>query len=288
MRYNMCWDITSKCNDNCKFCYRDKISKDLPLNENKKILKNIYDSKVINKITICGGEPLMYDGLFELLDSIEKPKEVALSIVTNGIKLAKYDYNSKKFIIDKELVEKMISTFEWICFSIDSNNSRLESKVTRNPLHVKRIKVILKYINKNYPNAKIKINSLLSKQNYKNFESLHKFISSFSIIKRWKIFRYLGNSNTEDINMYFEIDNKKCNAIKEFISKVSTSDLEISINDIEDYDGSYIMLKQDGIIKVNTGSEFVDVLDLKKESISKYIELNEFNKDLHTQKHFVK
>ena len=42
LKFNMTWDITSKCNEDCKFCYRNKVKKDLSVAENRRILKSLY------------------------------------------------------------------------------------------------------------------------------------------------------------------------------------------------------------------------------------------------------
>lgn len=67
--YSICWNITNKCNENCKFCYR-KICNDNSLEQNKKIFDNLSQIKV-DKITFSGGEPLLYGSLFELVDYIK-------------------------------------------------------------------------------------------------------------------------------------------------------------------------------------------------------------------------
>ena len=73
--YSICWNITNKCNESCKFCYR-KICDDNSLEENKRIFDNISQIK-IDKISFCDGEPLLYDNLFELVNhNLRKIKEV--------------------------------------------------------------------------------------------------------------------------------------------------------------------------------------------------------------------
>ena len=92
--YSICWNITNKCNENCKFCYR-KLCKDNTIEENKKIFDQLSKIK-IGKISFCGGEPLLYDELFEIVDYIHNLNpQIKLSITTNGQ------------IIDDKLLEKI-------------------------------------------------------------------------------------------------------------------------------------------------------------------------------------
>ena len=95
--YSICWNITNKCNENCKFCYR-KICKDNTLEDNKKIFDNLSKIK-IGKITFAGGEPLLYKDLFLLVAYIKsKNSNIKLSLTTNGK------------IINKQLLEKILKT----------------------------------------------------------------------------------------------------------------------------------------------------------------------------------
>lgn len=287
MKYNICWDITPKCNESCKFCYRNKLKKELNIEENKKILKNLYDSGIINKITICGGEPLVYKDLFEMLNQVEKPKDVNLSIVTNSIKIADYDKLSNKFNINEEILNNILKHFKWICFSLDSVSQEIETLVTRNENHVDRVIFILDYLQENYPDTNIKINSIITKHNYNDIPNLYKFISKYKIIKRWKLFRYLGNSNPQSVNEYFDIDDKQFFKVTNFISQIDNPNIKINVNDIDTYDNTYMMLKQDGTVEVSENGELKEVLDLKKDDISKIIDMGILNKKKHISTHFV-
>lgn len=287
MRYNMCWDITPRCNENCKFCYRNKTKKELNIEDNKRILKSIYDSGIINKITICGGEPLVYDGLFDILEQLEKPNNISLSIVTNAIKIADYDIESDTFNINKEILDNVLKHFKWICFSIDSASQEIETLVTRNKNHVNRIKYILDYLQEHHPNINIKINTVVTKHNYLDIPNLYKLISKYEIIKRWKLFRYLGNDNPKEINEYFDINNEEFSKVTDFIAELDNPSIKINVNDIETYDGTYIMLKQDGTVEISVDGKLKEVLDLKKDDISKILDIEDFNKEKHINTHGV-
>ena len=81
--YSICWNLTNKCNENCKFCYR-KLCSDNIIDENLQIFDKLSNIK-IGKITLCGGEPLLYNGLFELATyTRNKWSSILLSITTNG------------------------------------------------------------------------------------------------------------------------------------------------------------------------------------------------------------
>ena len=182
--YSICWNITNKCNENCKFCYR-KICNDNTLEENKQIFNNLSQIK-IGKITFSGGEPLLYDDLFELVDYIRiKNPNIKLSITTNGKK------------INDELLNKIIDKFDWITFSIDSSSDDINEEIGRGKEHLSKIIHLLEKCNNK---IKIKINTVANKYNINDLENIYKIISKYNI-NRWKILIFWpirkGNNNKE-------------------------------------------------------------------------------------------
>lgn len=95
------WHITHKCNLRCSHCYQDDYVADLEINK----LKNIFFQYIdfIKKynynghINFTGGEPFVYEQIFELFDLCEK-HSITFGILSNGTiltptkidKLAKY------------------------------------------------------------------------------------------------------------------------------------------------------------------------------------------------------
>lgn len=71
------WHITDRCNFRCKHCYQTDYSaaRDLDLENLKLIADKLSDAlikwNVKGKIAITGGEPLLREDLFELLDYLE-------------------------------------------------------------------------------------------------------------------------------------------------------------------------------------------------------------------------
>ena len=59
------------------------------------------------------------------------------------------------------------------------------------------------------------------------------------------------------------------------------------MNDIDTYDGTYIMLKQDGTVEINDNGILKEVLDLKKNTITDIEKIKEFKKEKHIKTHGV-
>ena len=77
----VCWNITTKCNQNCRYCHRFLKIDDLEYKKNKKILMKMIEDR-IKEITWTGGEALLYPELMKLL-KIAKAKGVKNKLVTN-------------------------------------------------------------------------------------------------------------------------------------------------------------------------------------------------------------
>jgi len=90
--FHIQWHITNLCNLRCKHCYQDDFSHryDLDWRELKKISNNILGT--LNQwnqtatIHLTGGEPLLKQELFSLLENLDQsPVVEELGIITNGL-----------------------------------------------------------------------------------------------------------------------------------------------------------------------------------------------------------
>ena len=90
---NFCqWEITTDCNSRCKHCMVWKIThKPVPL----EIILNGIDVVVaagIKNIELIGGEPLLYENLFEVLEYLNTQDKIEqFAVLTNGIDLQKLE-----------------------------------------------------------------------------------------------------------------------------------------------------------------------------------------------------
>lgn len=214
---SLCWNITEKCNEQCKFCYRRKCS-DNTLEENKRIFDNI--SKVpIGKISFCGGEPLLYDDLFSLVSYIKlKNPHIKLSMTTNGK------------CIDDELLKDILKYFDWISFSIDSSKSDVNEFIGRGYNHLDKVIELLEKC-KNLIN--IKINTVATKINQDEIEEIYKLISFYNV-NRWKVFRFFPIRDAQlnrDLFYLNDIESKRISSLIENLNK--TSLFKIEYNDFE-------------------------------------------------------
>lgn len=261
--YSICWNITNKCNENCKFCYR-KICDDCSLEENKKIFDNISKIK-IDKITFSGGEPLLYENLFELANYIkQKNSEIKLSLTTNGQ------------LIDDELFHRIINTFDWITFSIDSSNVNVNDEIGRGKNHIEKIISLLdKFNNK----IKLKINTVANKYNINDLENIYNIISKYQI-SRWKIFRFYPLRKGKENKDLFYLNESESQLVEEYALRKQRENPKIKIhyNNLSEFTTSYFNIYPDGSVEnikdENIGNLLCDdisaILDIKKKELANH------------------
>jgi len=87
---NIMFDITDHCNFTCKHCYKSQPGNYTDLNTDIIIsfIKEVKNRGNYPPIVISGGEPLLYNNLFQLLDYICDGRKVRIN--TNGVLLDKY------------------------------------------------------------------------------------------------------------------------------------------------------------------------------------------------------
>lgn len=173
---SVCWNITSRCNENCQFCYRIICNKENTYEQNKKILDALIKMR-IGKITWTGGESLLYPYLFELMEEAHN-NGIKNNIITNGRALS------------TETIDKIENYTDYITFSLDSTNDSINNELGRGIEHGNHIIELLEYIKLNKKNIKIKLNSIVTKKNIMNIKEVVPVVNKYNI-ERWKLFKFI-------------------------------------------------------------------------------------------------
>ena len=180
----VCWNITTKCNQNCKYCHRFLGINDLTYEENKEILNNLIKDGV-NNITWTGGEALLYPNLKELL-KISQENGIKNKLITNGMVLAQ-----------NENMREILDYLDSLTLSLDTINDDTNEELGRGRNHFEEVKVILDYVKDK--NLKVNINTVVSKKNINEMEQLGEFLNNYNISK-WKFFKFMPLRETAEKN----------------------------------------------------------------------------------------
>lgn len=229
---SVCWNITHKCNRNCKYCFREEHEKDLTIEENIEILNNLINLG-IRKITWSGGEPTEYEGLDQLL-MIAKKRGLYNKIVTNASNL-----KEKKS-------RDIIKYIDEITFSIDSTDDDFNEKMGRGKDYFKEVMDVIKIITIEFPNCKISINTIVMKNNIEAIDKIYEALSKLNIMK-WKLlqfcsFRGVASKNKDN---FFITNEEYINVLNKYINK--KKDFDILGHTADELEKSHIIVTSSGL-----------------------------------------
>ena len=256
MEKEVCWNITARCNQGCKYCHRFLDPKDLTIDENKQILNNLISSKV-NNITWTGGEALLVDGLPELL-SISHKNGIKNKLITNGK------------LLTKETIDNIHMYLDNITLSIDSTSNKTNEKIGRGANHYETIKAILDYLEYKKYDLKLCVNIVVSKLNLDDIKELISFLNNYNIY-RIRVFKFMPLRENAVVNMKtFDISDKEYESVVTYINNNSKCK-RVETRVTNDMMKKYILVLANGdiVITNNNGDEVMG--NALKDKIEKYL-----------------
>lgn len=256
---SVCWNITSRCNENCQYCYRILTEKDNDIEKNKKIL-DVLAKLSVEKISWTGGEALLYPNLIELL-KLSKSYGITNNLLTNGK------------LLSKEKIVELEPYLDYITLSFDSNESDTNSILGRGENHGKKIIEILNFIKENKINIKVKINTLVSKVNKFEIVNVGKTLKCYDI-DRWRLFKFIplrnfAISNSSD----FEISDDEFTKIVSNVKRMYKDYMQISERNEEKIQSYYLLINSMGDFIITENMKDKKIYNIDEEN---YEILNEY------------
>lgn len=237
----ICWNITARCNQTCKYCHRFIYPRDLTFEENKIILNSLINSD-IKEITWTGGEALLVEKIDELL-KISFENGIKNKIITNGK------------LLTNDMMDKIYPYLDSITLSIDSIDNDINTALGRGYNHYEEVKNVLDYVTNKKYDVKIRINSVVCKYNLDSFKDLNSFLSKYNIYS-WRIFKFMPLRETAVKNKdEFDISMDEYNNVIEYI-KNNSSIKNIDTRVQSDMEKKYVLILANGdIIITNNGKD---------------------------------
>lgn len=166
-KFNLYIKITDYCNASCKFCSnQNSVPKEenIDLNKLEKVLKELNDKNILGRVSITGGEPLLYiDRLNKVLNKVyETIPNALVTINTNGI-----NFNQIKNLESLSKIE-----------GIHISRHHYDDKINDDQFGVKTatVKEIKELLGSVENKRLIRLNCLLIKGQIDNLEEVSKYL----------------------------------------------------------------------------------------------------------------
>lgn len=237
----VCWNITTKCNQGCKYCHRFLGLNDLSFEDNEKILQNFIRDGITD-ITWTGGEALLYPNIVDLVKEA-KENGIRNKLITNGMLLA-----------ENEKAREIFDYLDSITLSIDSADNKINGELGRGTEHFEHIHTLLDYLKDK--DVKVNINTVVSRKNLENIEELGNFLNNYNI-NLWRVFQFMPLRETAEKNKnIFEISDQEFINKKEIFKKFTNIN-KVDYRQEKDMEDKYVLLVANGDIVITENGKDV-------------------------------
>ena len=181
-------EFSRKCNLSCLYCYSmssSLSSNELSFDEIKNVINEAVKLGVKNVVNIGGGEPLMYNRYWDILD-FERSKNLKTITFTNGT------------FIDRKIAKKLRYYNENIALKFNSFDEKTQDFLAGKKGTGKKIQEALEqllqigYASINGP--ELALETIVCKQNYNEIEKIYRYCREKNIFPYIEILTIQGNA----------------------------------------------------------------------------------------------
>ncbi len=221
--------ITSRCNNNCKYCFGPpKNLEELNLQNLKKLFSLFYKNGA-KAVVLTGGEPLFRDDLQGIIQELKQYK-FKIFLDTNGDLFFKY----------QDLIFKNVDV---LGLPIDFIN-----KSYRNTDNFNNVIKILNFLKKISKRPIIRIGTVVTKENIGDIEKIGELIKNYPV-DIWKIYEFIPqNFNAIKNKSVLEISSEQFNTVTKKIKQDFSKFFKVVISKREDRTNAYFFVSSNGVV----------------------------------------
>lgn len=244
----ICFEVSSVCNMNCKFCFADwrNIAEQLPLKKVESIIKFLKEYG-LEAINLTGGDPLMRDDIIEIARYCKSLGLITI-ISTSGILLPQK--------------QEVLNYIDAINLPLDSFNHNIHNEMRPNKLenHHGHILNLIEFISSNYKNVEIKINTMVGKTNIEDVINIPKLFSNK--VDKWKLSKFFASGYGANFKDKYEITTEEYNNLLKKAIFIYGENL--LTKDEYEQNASYVFIDSKGVLNYNHNGEIKKISDIKE------------------------
>lgn len=222
------WQITSKCNRKCQYCYGPQKEYEISTKEAFKIV-DILEKIGVKVVGITGGEPLLRADIVDIFKYI-KSKNMAVCLSTNCDLYKKY----------RKIIVKYVDA---VGVPIDGSSEDIHD-LLKGKGNFTSVMYALKDMYKN-SNIKFRVGTVITTHNYFDLKNIELILSKFEDkIVYWKLYEYIIYSSKAQ-NEFLMIEKSK---YLDYISNLGEyfPKQKIVFDTLEKRNRSYFLIKPNG------------------------------------------
>lgn len=241
--------VSQSCFLHCKGCYsfsrEEEKGKIIPTDKLVKFLEFAYNVGV-NKVTLCGGDPLTREDIIELLEKI-KAIGFNVSLDTVGSPIIKNAVRDRNITVKQIDAEKIANLVDVIGIPIDGSTNEIFRRFRQTKADIVNEQLtVCQELHKF--GAHICINTVAHKGNLEDAYGLANLVKNINYINKWQIFQYMplgkfGLKNRE----CFEITDKQFEEFQIAVLEVFDKDIgKVQFKDFSKRKNAYMLIDNSG------------------------------------------
>jgi MoaA/NifB/PqqE/SkfB family radical SAM enzyme len=224
--------LSPECMMKCDFCYafeRKVLEKYLDIYEIEELIIKCKELGA-KSIVFCGGDPFVRTDIVDVV-----------KLAHNYELITRIDSNLLSY--NRNIMEKINPFLNWIALPIDGPNANIHDAHRKWEGHFNMVLKEIEVIKRLYPVIKIKIQTLVTKENYKHIFEMYPIINKIDPAI-WSVYTYFRAGIGRENYKKYELSENQIECVKKM--KDVPTKYKIDIVSSESHKNAYIFVTADG------------------------------------------